>query len=450
GGTGVFTGRVPFVFLTGAPSTSGMYTFGSLVVGGVTKDANGNLINMNNFLFNPDPHAYNPNYNKTLDPTVFPTKAGSTAPGSFGVIDRNFKFPQVWRTDLAADKQLGNGFSVTGEVLFTKDINNPYLRNAGMKKPDAEVTVGPNDIRGRYSSSTAQYINPKITQAIVLENTNKGYSLAMTAQVNKSFSKGWYASLAYTYTMAKDVSGNPGSQLSSAWAANTTPGTLNDQPLSYSSFAVPHRIVATVSYRVEYIKHLASTFTFYYEGSSQGRFSYVYGGDINNDGAGNSDLMYIPKDPSEITFKDLPASGQTPAFTAQQQSDAFFKFIRQDKYLSKHMGQVAVRNAVVEPWYNRVDFSFLQDVFTNIGKNRNTLQLNVSVINLLNLLSNKWGVKSFYIVNNPLKVVSGSVATGKPVYTLATYNNALLSQTYIDDRSVNSTWGIQLGLKYIF
>ncbi|HEY4206813.1 MAG TPA: carboxypeptidase regulatory-like domain-containing protein, partial [Puia sp.] len=117
GGTGIFTGRVPFVFLTNQPSTSGMYTFGATVKAGLTG------IDMNNFKFNPDPHAYNPFYNTSLNATYFPTTAGATAPGSIAVLDRKFKFHQVWRTDLAVDKKFGDGFTATAEALITKDVN---------------------------------------------------------------------------------------------------------------------------------------------------------------------------------------------------------------------------------------------------------------------------------------------------------------------------------------
>lgn len=445
GGTGIFTGRIPFVYLTNQPSTSGMYTFGALVTS-----------NLQNFLFNPDGHAYNPFYNKNLDASKFPTQAGSVAPsGGFAVIDRNFKFPQVWRTDLAAEKQLGNGWAVIVEALYTKDINDPVMRNANQKPGDVTVNVGPDDVRKAYSGTTtaaaiaARRVNPGIANAIVLENSNKGYSVAFTAQISKSFSNGFYGSLAYTYTRAEDVTANPGSQAGSVWSINPTSGTQNDQQLSYSQYAVPHRIVGIASYRIEYLQHLASTFSLFYEGAAQDSYSYIYNGDINNDG-NSSDLMYIPKNPSEIKFVDLPAAGTTPAFTAQQQSDAFFQFIAQDKYLSKHQGKIAERNAAHYPFYHRVDFSFLQDIFTNIGKNRSTLQFNLSILNLLNLLNHDWGIKKQYIVNNPLKVVAGSVQTGTPSYQLATYNGDLVRKTYINVLSTTTTWGIQMGLKYIF
>jgi len=158
--------------------------------------------------------------------------------------------------------------------------------------------------------------------------------------------------------------------------------------------------------------------------------------------------MYIPKDPSEIKFVNLPASSTAPAFTAQQQSDAFFQFISKDHYLSHHMGQTSERNAARYPFYHRLDFNFQQDLFTNIGRNRNTVQFNVSVVNFLNLLNHNWGIKKQTIVTNPLKL--SAVTAGVPTYQLATFNGDLVRQPYINVSSTTTTWGIQLGVKYLF
>jgi hypothetical protein len=436
GGTGVFTGRIPFVYLTNVPSNSGMYQFGALITS-----------NLQNFLFDPNPKAYNPFNNNALDPAKFPTKAGTVAPGSFAVTDPNFKFPQVWRSNIAVDQRLGKGWNLTTEILFTKDLRDPVMRNANQKAADTVVLVGGTEMRPRYGSTNARRVNPSISNAIVLENATRGGSFAFTTQVSKNFSKGLYGSLAYTYTLATDLTPNPGSQATSNWSLVYSSRTQNDLELAYSGYAVPHRLVGTFSYRVEYIKHLASTFTFFYEGASQGTYSYIYNGDINNDG-NTADLMYIPKSPSEINFVNLPASGSTPAFTAQQQSDAFFQFVAQDKYLNKHMGQNAERNGAKYPWYNRVDFNFQQDIFNNFGKQKHTLQLNVAVVNFLNLINNDWGVRKQVIVNNPLKVAS--VVKGVPYFQMATYNGDLVRKTFININSTSTTWGIQLGLKYIF
>lgn len=444
GGTGLYTGRIPFVYLTNVPTGSGPYQFGTLVTS-----------NLQNFLFNPDPHAYNPFYNNSLSATQFPKTGGTVVPtGAYALFNSNFRFPQVWRTDIAVDKQFGNKWSLTLEALYTKDINAVYMFNANQKAPDATVTIGPSSRPG-YSSSAARKLNAASGNAIVLENTKKGSSFSVTALLSKAFDKGFYGSLAYTYTAAFDVTANPGSQATSVWSANATSTTQNATELSYSSFFVPHRIVANASYRFEYANHLASTISLFYEGATQGSYTYIYNGDINNDG-NSADLMYIPRDPSEIRFVTIPASGNNPGFSAQQQSDAFFKLIAQDKYLSKHQGQVSERNAARYPFYHKVDMKFTQDLFTNIGKRKNTLQFTADVTNALNLINKNWGVRRFFIVNNPLKLASPSFTNGQPNFQLATYlplgatTQSLVDKTYINNNGTASTWSLQLGLRYIF
>ncbi|HMG66665.1 MAG TPA: carboxypeptidase regulatory-like domain-containing protein [Chitinophagaceae bacterium] len=443
GGSGLYTGRIPFVFLTNLPTGVGPYQFGALVT-----------TNLQNFLFNPDAHAYNPFYNTTLNPAQFPTIGGTVVPsGAYALITKNFKFPQIWRTDLAFDKQLGKGWGVTIEGLYTKDVHAVDMFNANQKVADATINLGGGVTRPSFSAAAARKLNAASGNAIVLDNTNKGEALSFTAQINKSFSKGFYGFIAYTYTAAFDVSANPGSQANSVWSINPTSLTQNALELSTSSFSVPHRVVGDISYRFEYVKHLATTISAYYEGASQGNISYIYNGDVNNDG-NSADLMYIPKSPSEISFVAIPASGNVPGFTAQQQSDAFFKFIAQDKYLSKHQGQVAERNAAIQPWYSRVDMKFTQDIFTNFGGHKNSLQFTVDIQNALNLISHNWGVRQFFIVSNPLKYVNAT--GGQANYQLATYlpagatSQILLDKTYIHNNSTTSTWNLQLGLRYIF
>ena len=165
-------------------------------------------------------------------------------------------------------------------MVLTKDINDPVMRNANQKTADGLVVISPTETRGYYSSTNARRVNTGITNNTVLENTNKGGSVAVTAQVSKNFANGFYGSLAYTHTWASEVTGNPGSTASSVWSGNPTSLTQNDLQLSNSAFAVPHRLLATISYRAEYLKHLASTFSFVYEGQTQGRYSYIYNGDI--------------------------------------------------------------------------------------------------------------------------------------------------------------------------
>ncbi|MBK5270003.1 MAG: TonB-dependent receptor [Bacteroidia bacterium] len=447
GGTGLFTGRIPYVYLTNIPTNTGMYQYSA----SISNTSAG--INMNNYLFNPDPHAYNPFYNSGLPANYFPTKAGTVASSDFVVTDPDYKFPQIWRTDLALEKPFGKTWKLTVEALYTKDINATYMFDANMKEPDSKVTTG-SFIRGYYSSSAARRINSAISgNAIVLASTNKGSSFVFTTQIEKLFSNGLSGSLAYTYTFAQNLTENPGSQGSSVYTANATMGTLNDLELGNTYFAVPHRIVGNVSYHFEYLKHLGTTISFIYEGASQGKYSYIYSGSLTNQGYTSANLMYIPtdaKNASEVVFvnHNYTISGQSITYTAAQQAQMFEAYIAQDPYLSKHRGQVAERNGAHYPWFDRLDMKFIQDIFSNIGKRRQTVQFSADIYNVLNLMSKNWGIRKIYTVKNPLTL--STVTNGIPSFYITPYNGAPVSETFINNVSTSTTWAMQLGLRYIF
>jgi outer membrane receptor protein involved in Fe transport len=448
GGTGIYTGRIPFVYLTNIPSGSGMYQFGTLI----TPTTPG--VSLNNFLFNPDHHAYNPFYNTGLPANLFPTTAGTVASSVFATTARNFKFPQIWRINLAMDKQLDKNWRFTLEAMFTKDINAVYMFNANQKDPDGTVTTG-GVSRGRYSATTAAVRRRTIAtnNAIVLDNTSKGSSFVFTAQLARSFAKGWYASVAYNYTFAQDVTANPGSQAASVWAGNQTAATQNDLQLAYSNFAVPHRLLGGISYHFEYLKHLGTTVSLFYDGKSGGTYSYVYNGDLNNDGNTSSDLLYIPKnatDPTEIQFQPTFTYPNGVTYTAAQMAQIFASYIDQDPYLRKHKGQVAERNGAKLPWVDRLDMKFAQDLFTNLGKQRQTIQFTADIYNVLNLINNDWGIRKITTLpsNNPLTLVS--VTNGIPQFRLNTFNNAPVTRTFQNNVSTATTWAVQLGVRYIF
>lgn len=427
GGTGLFTGRFPLVWLTNIPSNSGMYQFG----GSITNPAT-----LANIRLNPDADAY-----ASLFP---PREPGKALPNDVVFADKNWKFPQVWRSNLGVDKNLGNGWRVTGEFLYTKDVNAIRMRNANLVSSTGTL-AGPDN---REVITGSNRLNTNTSSAIVLENTSKGYGYSLTGQISKAYNNGLYGSLAYTYTDAKDVTANPGNRASSVWNANPNVGTSNSLELGYSQYMVPHRIVGTLSYRKEYIKHAATTLTLFFEAASQGNFSYVYNGDINGDGNNTTDLMYIPRDPSEITFV---ASGTgANAISAEDQSAAFFRFLEQDNYLSKNKGKYAERNAARLPFYYQVDLKLLQDFFINVGKKRHTLQFSADMLNVLNFLNKNWGVRQLYQLNNPLIYRGLDRTTQRPTFNFAQVSGGFPTTNFTPNLTTSSTWSLQLGVRYLF
>lgn len=439
GGTGIFTGRIPFIWLVNQVGDNGI----------VRAQYQASTAELANIVYNTDRTTYIP---------ATPPAVGTSIPSgsSYSATVSDFKMPQVWRTNIAFERKIATNTVVSLEGIYTKMINNVYYRNANLGA-QAGTLGGVADKRPIYTTR----LNSAVNRLSVLDNTKKGMSIAITPMIQKSFANGWEASLAYTYTFASDVAIGSSDQAASGWTTNNIAGNPNSPELGYSNYSIPHRIVGFASYRFEYLdKKLATTIGLYYSGAPQERYTYRYGGDINGDGATN-DIIYIPKDASEIQFVEgFKASGVT--YTAKQQSDAFFAYMDKDKYLNKHRGQIMSRYGATLPWLHNVDVRILQDISFKIGSKKHTLQVSADVTNFLNLVNKDWGYRYSYtfgtfqdqaLLGLPSSG-SSSNNTGNEAYNKAipkyTFSPAGASQIYQPNYSISSTWGIQIGVRYIF
>ncbi len=127
-------------------------------------------------------------------------------------------------------------------------------------KPATQQLNYSGDNRDFWGTAKNATYNPATNAIIpVLANTSKGYSLTTSVGLTLNPWHGLTGTLAYTYTNAKDISGNPGSSASSAWSNNYSVNDPNELLMGYSQYSVPHRIVGSLSYRKEYLGHLATT-----------------------------------------------------------------------------------------------------------------------------------------------------------------------------------------------
>ncbi|MBF9236768.1 TonB-dependent receptor [Hymenobacter sp. BT683] len=494
GGTGIFTGRVPFVWLSNQASNNGVQ-FGSFSTSGAVPTTN-----TTTGVVSPNASVYP--FNANVD-AYRPQNAAANTAYNLAVTDSDFKFPQVWRTNLAVDQELIGGVIGTLEAFYTKDINAVYHQNVnlpGTEGSPANRATGadtraifytvnsPAVISNGLATTTRNFqiygpiataqggntaARPNISDAILMKNTNKGYSYAVTGQLQKSFSSGLYASVAYTYSDSRSVN-DGGSIAQSIWRDRAVSGDPNSDALSYSNFLQQHRVILSASYRREYLNHLGTTLSLFYEAAPAGRFSYVYSGDMNGDNQTSNDLMYVPRTQSEINLRNItlvpaiPATtpGATPVpaviYTADQQWADLNNYINQDDYLSTRRGEYAERNGAARPWQNRLDFRLLQDIFTNLGTNRNTLQLSVDLFNVGNLINSEWGTFQTANRTNPLTFVGYNAQT-QPVYeyrylvnpvrnadTSVTTGTKLTDTFRQDTGGIGSRWQGQVGIRYIF
>ncbi len=385
GGSGIFTGRFPFVWIS-------------------------------NHVSNPDFFFYT-------------------------VTDPDFKFPQVWRNNIGVDKELGEGWQVSADLIYTKDINSMMVRNFGLRLPGGNLNgVDNRPVYRSQQDRTLVFGDP--SNAYVFTNTNEGKSFNATIQLKRNWKNGLYTTLAYNFLDSKDASSIEAEISSDAYDRNPALGHVNRAQLSPSLYGNRHRIVGTINKKFEYNGgKMATTFSLFFEYAQGGRFSYTYSGDINGDGAFNNDLLYVPTD-GEIDA--MTFSGDASAQTAQR--NALRSFIGQDEYLSDRRGEYAEKYDILSPWYSSWDLRILQDLYMN-GK-QNKIQFSIDILNVGNLISSSWGVRQNPQNIQPIGVSVTEEADGNftPVYSFDTG----LNNTFANDFSLLSRWQLQIGLRYSF
>jgi len=433
GGTGIFTGRVPFVWIGNVISNPGanpnLYPVGPLRPSGGTSDS-------------------------------------STLAQSFDVnaVNPKFKWPQVWTTDLALDHQLPGGLLGTLEVIYGKDIHAIVMRNADLRAPlgtlpapDGRPFFGGCAFTGTGECPTGSgrlgySLNAAGGAGIyVLDNTSDGHSLNLTAQLRKNFASGLSTSIGYSFTDARN--NLKSTEIASVlWQNEPVKGDPNKPELSYSEFGPRHRIIGTGTYAKAWSPSLKTRVGVFIEfgqgnrfaGAGGNRYSFIYSGDVNGDGQAGNDLIYIPRSQSEILLDPIRDQAGNILVTAQEQWNQLNAFIGQDGYLSSHRGQIAARFGELNPWYNNVDLRLLQEFGVGAGTTRHQFELSVDILNVGNLINSSWGVRKVAsaAATSPLKLVR--FAGSAPVF-----NFTGPATTFIDDPSPLSRWQLQLGLRYL-
>jgi hypothetical protein len=227
---------------------------------------------------------------------------------------------------------------------------------------------------------------------------------------------------------------------------------LNDLDLSYSDFDLKHRVTAYASYSKEFLGHLKTTISIFYNGQTGMPFSYIYYGDISGDGERTNSLMYVPANAGEINLVDIGTPGDADYVSASQQWQDLQRFIRDDDYLNTRKGKYAERNGARTPFEHGFDLKFAQDIFTDIGDRSHKLTLTFDVFNFTNLLNKNWG-RQYYIGNAAYTLVDfeGFEADGTtPQYTFEKPDDAMDIYTPDDSGVSSSRWQMRFGIRYTF
>lgn len=436
GGTGVFSGTPPYVWLSNQAGNNGLL-FGDLVKGrpfdGVAQ----------------------------YKPTAAETSSSRL---DLAVTDRNFKYPQLWKTNFAVDYDFGDGWIATVEMLYNKDLNAIYHSNIGLNDITTYVTEGAGKIRPYFNPtnvSNGQYITSRTQNVILMKNTSKGHSVYTTFQLQKTFFKGTlkglYVNGSYTFGQAKGVTDGSSSVASSAWKYRPAVNP-NTPEVGYSAGSFNSRLLLQASYTAEWSKKASTSVGAVFQAYQPFRYSYTYKGDVNGDGQDMNDLIYIPKDQADINI--VLASGDKRSVSdVWTQID---EFISQDKYLKKHRGEYSERNGGITPFTYQLDVNLTHDIKMLLSNGQtHTLRFSFNIANFLNLLNKDWGVQpttvygsssspQYQFLTMTQKPTAANNYTPGFTMPLNSTDNSILKDTFKDLNDTSSRWQMQFGIKYFF
>ena len=418
GGVGVFTGRVPFVWLSNAYTNTGIEQKGT---------------------------TYQPKEGQTIpalgvygkDPMAATELGGYGQKPDIVTVDDDFKYPQVLRANLAWEQKLPYDIKFTLEGVYSKNLNNVFFENLALKNtgdiyaiPGVEASKAP-----RYSNEKSDYWS-----IINLKNTNKGYSYNISASLEKSFDFGLDVMASYTFGRSRSVNDASSSVAFSNWKYNYSVDTNDKNEMGFSKFDIPHRVMVQVSYTSpKYWNNWMSTnVAVMYNGCSGGRYSLTMNerADFNNDGYRGNSLLYIPTKDELAKMNFVDKKGMT----AEQSRQAFEEWIEDDDYAKDHRGHYAQRNSNLSDWEHEINLHFGQTIYN--AKGQGQFEITFDIMNFANMLNKKWGAHYGNLYNMSPVTLEG-VKDGVASYSYNAGNKPIANDIF-------SRWNAQIGFKLLF
>jgi hypothetical protein len=277
--------------------------------------------------------------------------------------------------------------------------------------------------------------NRAFNNVLLAKETDQGGGDAVTLSLSKPMTGGFGWSVAYTYTAAKEVS-----PLTSSVANSNFNGrnifNPNEEVLQNSNYLMKDRVSASMSWSKAFFANRKTSVGVFYEGRRGKPYSWTYYNDLNGDGVGGNDLMYIPS---------APGSGEVEFRGGAAEEAKFWEVVNANPALSAAKGGVVGRNNSFAPWVNNFDVRVSQELPALSSKHRASVSLDF--LNFGNLLNKKWGRidEIGFPSNRSFVNYAGLNAAGKYVYSLGSTEDLVTRQA-----SGESQWAVQVTLKYEF
>jgi hypothetical protein len=410
GGAAMFTGRTPYVWLSNQYSNTGL-DFTSLSVS----------YNVNNKIpFVPDPNN---------QPTV--VTGGTTGRQTINLIDPDYKYPTIFRTNAAYDHDLRFfGLVGTAEIVFTRNVKEILYKNLNY----VPASILPD---GRLAYKK---FDSTLNDAMLLTNTAAGRSWSLSYKVERPFRNRLFLSASYLYGRSYSVNDGTSSVARSNWSGTPIGIDTNNPPLTRSRYEVGSRVNFAATVPIKLPLHLRSAASVFFNGQSGFPYSLIFNGDVNGDGVTNNDLMFIPASANDVVVYSSISSQQV---TYDQLSAFLNGTVAKD-----YQGKIIPRMAAHAPWFNQLDFRYS---ITIPAVRETRFEVTLDVLNLMNFFDNSRGWQNFGAFPGITSIGYGGIdaATGKMRYNLATIASTSFQGAFTRD-DLRSRAQAQLGIRYRF
>jgi len=443
GGAGLFSGRVPYSWMSFAFTQTGNDAV-LLNCSGAAAPA-----------FEPNPAA---------QPSACTTGSTPATP-VVSYFDSRYKLPQSLKLSLGLDRELPWGIVASLDGLYQRGYRQPYIVDDNLTGPAGTLpgegdrvlygSIAASSVRGALAAATPGKVSNAFGPVLHTTYANRDRTYLITGQVRKRFA-GWLeANAAYTYMDAKDLFSLRDAQTVSNYGFLALDGPLADRRLGTSVFSTPHKI--TISGTVNLPGE--TSFSLTYIGRSGLPFTYVVNGDANADGVGSkagafdrqqNDPVYVPRDAADFSaVRDSVTTGTNTVLVADPGGyQRLAAFVNRETCLSSARGGLLHRNTCRNPWQSVLNARLAKhlDLW-----NTHSVELTLDVFNLLHLLNGGWGViretGTFAAAGGEtvalLKLRGYDAALGRNLYEVT-----LPARNAINIDA--SRWRMQLGARYAF
>jgi hypothetical protein len=341
GGSGVFLGRNPWVWISNSFGNTGVGRF-NVVTGAGTTPTLLQYLNGSYPLFSDPEFKFDP-----ANPIGSTSQTGTAS--SINLIKPGMKFPTIERSNIAIDHKLAAIDAVVSiEYIDTRQLDALFVDNMNLRP----TTLGADGRQRFAGNATNAPLVTGFANVIRTRDVHAGASQYVSIGLEHPFKNGWEYGVSYTHGHATEAQSLGSSTANSQWQFNNV-FNQNAVEVARSDYEMRHRVMASLSREMRFYKQFVTTVSLYYEGRSGQPYSYVYSNDLNNDGFSTNDLVAVPSSSTDARFD---FTGMT-----QAQQDAYFAYLNSNG-LSKYGGSYAPRNAFFTPWQNRLDLKFVQEL----------------------------------------------------------------------------------------